>query len=93
MSKTKDGPKESKLTVASRLLSSLLATKEFYFLWAIRFAIILVCQGLMGFYKAFALEHLDYGDEFVSRVGAFAGIFNCAGRIVFGFLMDRLSYK
>lgn len=43
--------------------------------------------------KAFALEDLGYPDDFLARVGAVAGVFNCLGRIVFGVLLDRVSYK
>jgi len=32
-------------------------------------------------------------DHFLSTVGAFSSLFNCASRILFGFVMDKTSYK
>ncbi len=34
-----------------------------------------------------------YQDDFLARVGAIAGIFNCLGRLSFGVLVDKVSYK
>jgi predicted MFS family arabinose efflux permease len=54
---------------------------------------VFVMQGISGFYKAFGLDELGYNDEFLSMVGAAAGVANCMGRIILGFLVDRVPYR
>ena len=53
---------------------------------------VLIALAMSGFYKAFGLE-LGYTDSFLSNVGSFTGIANCTGRLGFGYLVDRISYK
>ena len=65
--------------------------KEFYLLW-----LCLLFGGLglpaLDIYKAFGQTFLD-DDEFLAMIGAFAGIFNSGGRLVWGFLGDRYTFK
>jgi hypothetical protein len=74
-------------------VAAVLRRPELYYLWMTRFGVVLVNQVLSGLSKAFALDQLDYSDEFVSSVGAAAGLFNCAGRVIFGFAVDNVAYK
>jgi len=73
--------------------TAILRRPEVYFLWITRFGVVLAAQVLSGLHKAFALDELDLGDAFVSSVGAAAGLFNCAGRVAFGFAIDKMAYK
>ncbi|XP_059080898.1 uncharacterized protein LOC131878793 [Tigriopus californicus] len=74
-------------------IDQILCKREFYPLWVSRFGLVMISQGFFAFYKAFGLKELGYNDDFLSTVGALAAIFNCAGRVGFGFLLDRFSYK
>ena len=53
----------------------------------------LITQCVAGFYKAYGLTIDGCDDLFLSMVGAFSALFNCSSRILFGFLMDKTSYK
>lgn len=53
---------------------------------------VLIAQGLGGFYKAFGLE-MGMSDDFLAHVGAVAALFNCLGRFIFGWAVDHLQYK
>ncbi len=70
-----------------------LARSEFRLLWLTRLGMVLLSQSVSGFYKAYGLEALGYDDEFLTYVGAIAAAFNCLGRLLFGFFVDRMSYK
>jgi predicted MFS family arabinose efflux permease len=78
---------------STRNAFSVVSRREFYLLWLTRFGMVLLSQGISGFYKAYALKALGYRDDFLASVGAAAGIFNCFGRLLFGFLVDRISYR
>lgn len=67
--------------------------REFFILWGCRFCLQLITQCVAGFYKAFGLTIDGLDDHFLSTVGAFSSLFNCGSRILFGFLMDKTSYK
>lgn len=43
-------------------------------------------------YKTFGQIFID-DDLFLVTVGSLASIFNCCGRLFYGFIMDRSSYK
>ena len=43
-------------------------------------------------YKAFGQTFI-YDDHFLSIVGAICSFFNCSGRLIYGFIMDKTSYK
>eukprot|EP00096_Caligus_rogercresseyi_P009046 TRINITY_DN3001_c0_g1_i1.p1 TRINITY_DN3001_c0_g1~~TRINITY_DN3001_c0_g1_i1.p1 ORF type:complete len:504 (-),score=64.37 TRINITY_DN3001_c0_g1_i1:149-1660(-) len=70
----------------------ILKRKEFYLLWISRFSLPLFTQVVGGFYKTFGLTFI-YDDHFLSLVGTINSLFNCTGRLFYGFLMDRLTYK
>merc|ERR1719422_2452961 len=66
--------------------------KELYLLWFTRFSVVLITQSVSGFYKAYGQTFIP-DDHFLSFVGAVSSIFNCSGRLFYGLLMDRTSYK
>ena len=76
-----------------RSVKAVLARKEFCILWTTRFGMVLISQAVSGMYKAFGMQELRLGDEFLAEVGAVAGLFNCVGRILFGILVDKFPYK
>ena len=43
-------------------------------------------------YKAFGQTFI-YDDHFLAIVGAICSFFNCAGRLMYGLIMDKTSYK
>ena len=43
-------------------------------------------------YKAFGQTFI-YDDHFLSIIGAICSFFNCAGRLMYGLIMDKTSYK
>jgi len=69
-----------------------LKMKEFYLLWITRLSIVLITQVIAALYKAFGQTFI-YDDHFLSIVGAICSFFNCTGRLVYGFIMDKTSYK
>jgi len=66
--------------------------KELYLLWFTRFSVVLITQSVSGFYKAYGQTFI-HDDHFLSFVGAVSSVFNCSGRLFYGLLMDRTSYK
>ncbi|TRY78835.1 hypothetical protein TCAL_06757 [Tigriopus californicus] len=66
--------------------------REFYILWLTRFSVVLVTQTIAGFYKAFGQTFIE-DDHFLSLVGAICSIFNCSGRLFYGLLMDKTTYR
>ena len=66
--------------------------KEFYILWFTRLSVVLITQVVAALYKAFGTTFIN-DDQFLSVVGAAASVFNCSGRLVYGFIMDKSSYK
>eukprot|EP00096_Caligus_rogercresseyi_P010593 TRINITY_DN3921_c0_g1_i1.p1 TRINITY_DN3921_c0_g1~~TRINITY_DN3921_c0_g1_i1.p1 ORF type:complete len:515 (-),score=134.49 TRINITY_DN3921_c0_g1_i1:75-1619(-) len=69
-----------------------LKTKEFYILWCTRLCAVLITQVISAFYKTFG-QGFIYDDHYLALVGAICSIFNCSGRLFYGFIMDRSSYK
>merc|ERR1719447_619638 len=69
-----------------------LRKKEFYLLWLTRFSVVLITQSVSGFYKAFGQSFIN-DDLFLSFVGAVSSVFNCSGRLFYGVLMDKTSYR
>ena len=49
-------------------------------------------QVVSALYKAFGQTFI-YDDHFLSIVGAICSFFNCSGRLIYGFIMDKTSYK
>jgi len=85
--------KESFKSFIVNVLKTALTRKEFYILWGCRFCMQLITQCVAGFYKAYGLTIDGCDDLFLSMVGAFSALFNCSSRILFGFLMDKTSYR
>merc|ERR1719334_1942099 len=69
-----------------------LKRKELYMLWFTRFSVVMITQSVSGFYKAFGQSFIA-DDHFLSFVGAVSSVFNCTGRLFYGILMDRTSYR
>ncbi|CAG0914197.1 unnamed protein product [Notodromas monacha] len=71
---------------------SALKTKEFYMLWFTLF----FNQQAIGFistmYKAYGQTFIK-DDQFLALVGGIASIFNSLGRVMWGYLADRTSYR
>ena len=53
-----------------------------------RFCANMITLSVAGFYKAFGQSFIA-DDHFLSLVGAVSSIFNCSGRLFYGFFMDR----
>lgn len=67
-------------------------TKEFYMLW-FTFALNVQCvQFINTMYKAFGQTFIS-DDHFLATVGSVASVFNAVGRILWGTLQDKTSYK
>merc|ERR1719507_376187 len=69
-----------------------LMRREFYLLWVSRFCANMITLSVAGFYKAFGQSFIA-DDHFLSLVGAVSSVFNCTGRLFYGILMDRTSYR
>ena len=67
-------------------------TKELYLLWITRLSIVLISQVIAGLYKAFGTTFIN-DDSFLVLVGSISAIFNCCGRVFYGCIMDRFSYR
>lgn len=88
-------PKEDAATASGEASLSprqVLKTKEFYMLF---FTLMLNIQTVTFFnamYKAYGQTFIS-DDHFLALIGAFAAIFNAGGRITWGVLVDRYTYK
>ena len=65
---------------------------NFYILW-----FMFLCNGIAvlftaTLYKFFGNSFID-DDHFLATVGSIAAVFNCLGRIIWGLVADRVSYK
>ncbi|KAK6195536.1 hypothetical protein SNE40_000945 [Patella caerulea] len=70
----------------------MLQTREFYILW---FILLLNGQGVLfisTLYKAYGVTFIN-DDVFLALVGSFAAVFNAMGRIMWGYLADKTSFK
>ena len=47
---------------------------------------------MAALYKAFGQTFI-YDDHFLAIVGAICSFFNCSGRLIYGMIMDKTSYK
>lgn len=71
----------------------LLKKPNFYMLWFMFMFNGLAVLLTATLYKFFGLNAVDNDDHFMATIGAVSSIFNCAGRIVWGTLADKVSYK
>jgi len=69
-----------------------LMRKEFYLLWFTRLSVVMVTQVIAAYYKTFGQTFIK-DDQFLAIVGAVTSIFNCTGRLLYGFIMDKTAYK
>lgn len=72
--------------------AEVLRKKEFYMLWFSFAFNIQAIQFINTMYKAYGQQFI-HDDHFLAVVGSIASVFNAAGRIVWGYLQDRSSYK
>jgi len=66
--------------------------RELYLLWITRLSVVLISQVVSGFYKAFGQTFI-FDDQFLGIIGAVTSVFNCTGRLFYGMIMDKFSYK
>ena len=66
--------------------------KEFYLLWITRLSVVMLSNVISAFYKVFGQTFIK-DDKFLSVVGSISSVFNCSGRLLWGLVMDRFSYK
>ena len=57
-----------------------------------RLSVVLITQVVAALYKAFGQTFI-YDDHFLAIVGAICSFFNCSGRLIYGMIMDKTSYK
>ena len=69
-----------------------LCRREFYLLWVTRLSVVLITQVVAAMYKAFGQTFI-FDDQFLALVGSAASVFNCSGRLVYGLIMDKSSYR
>ncbi|CAF0937012.1 unnamed protein product [Brachionus calyciflorus] len=71
-----------------------LASKKpvFWILFFIVFAQIVPCGLVLNFYKTFGLTFIS-NDKFLSQVGSISALFNALGNFLWGFLIEKMSYK
>ena len=87
----KDDAKEE-LKVPGLTWKQALRRKEFYILWVTRLSVVLITQVVAAMYKAFGQTFI-FDDQFLAMVGSAASVFNCSGRLVYGLIMDKTSYR
>ncbi|KAH8864051.1 Oxalate:formate antiporter [Schistosoma japonicum] len=65
---------------------------DFYLLWFIMFCDIIPITIITSAYKQFGNQYIS-DDRFLSIVATISSIFNAGGRVVWGALVDRFSFK
>lgn len=83
----------SRNVVTSLKPFQMLKKPSFYMLW---FAFMFNGMTVLftaTLYKFFGLKAVTEDDHFLAVVGSVSAIFNCVGRIFWGFVADRVSYK
>lgn len=70
----------------------MIKTRTFYTLWLIFFFNTIGIGYINAMYKSYGQTFIK-NDLLLAQVGSFAAIFNCAGRIFWGKLMDKTSFK
>nr|VZI46449.1 unnamed protein product [Spirometra erinaceieuropaei] len=69
-----------------------LRSRYFYLLWLLMLCNIIPITLLTSAYKLVGQEHIT-DDVFLSTIATLSSLFNSLGRIFWGFLVDRLSFK
>jgi len=70
----------------------MLRTPSFYHLWSMMLLAGFSVSFIATLFKVFGLTFID-DDQFLATVGSMSAIFNCAGRIVWGLVADKFSYR
>ena len=70
----------------------MLRTLSFYHLWSMMLMAGFTVSFIATLFKVFGLTFID-DDQFLATVGSMSAIFNCAGRIVWGLVADKFSYR
>ena len=65
---------------------------NFYYLWVMFLLAGFAVSFISSLYKVFGLSFID-DDQFLAIVGSTSSILNCTGRIVWGLIADRISFK
>ncbi|CAH8669669.1 unnamed protein product [Schistosoma rodhaini] len=65
---------------------------DFYLLWIIMFLIIIPITIITSAYKLFGQEYIS-DDKYLSIVASITALFNAGGRIMWGAIVDRISFK
>ena len=73
-------------------LGEALKRREFYLFWVTRLSVVMLSNVVSAYYKVFGQTFIR-NDKFLSLVGSISSIFNCAGRLLWGLVMDRIGYR
>ncbi|TNN17752.1 Oxalate:formate antiporter [Schistosoma japonicum] len=65
---------------------------DFYFLWVIMFLVIIPITIITSAYKLFGQKCVR-DDQYLSMVASVSAIFNAGGRVMWGAIVDRVSFK
>ncbi|VDL61078.1 unnamed protein product [Hymenolepis diminuta] len=65
---------------------------DFYILWFIVFLDIIPVVLLTSTYKIFGLD-IGYEENFLTPIATCTSVFNCLGRVFWGFMVDKFSLK
>ena len=57
-----------------------------------RLSVVMLSNVISAYYKAFGQTFIR-DDMFLSIVGSINSVFNCTGRLFYGFIMDKFAYK
>ncbi|KAL5106085.1 Oxalate:formate antiporter [Taenia crassiceps] len=69
-----------------------LKCRYFYFLWLLMFCNIIPITLLTSAYKIFGNEYLA-DDIYLTTIGTLSSLSNCLGRVFWGYLVDKFSFK
>ncbi|KAM7536702.1 hypothetical protein Aperf_G00000080556 [Anoplocephala perfoliata] len=69
-----------------------LKCRYFYFMWLLMFCNIIPITLLTSSYKIFGSTFLA-DDIYLTTIGTISSLFNCLGRIFWGYLVDKFSFK
>lgn len=85
-------PSKACLRTAGLHPKELFASREFYLIWGIFACHMIPVSYLLTYYKNYGLTFID-DDHYLSTIGAVGSFVSCFGKIAFGIILDRTSYK